>query len=369
MATRFYLPSSGTPPVTPGTPTGWTQTTGWAAFPAVTAKTDTGLFNGSAVTELVGTQLDRVYVSDPIPAQTVSGTFSMVLTTSESSSTGDLWLDVHIKIVSNNGATVRGTLYAGSTASAVSATVGDENEEMATSGQTRIKNAIALTSVVAQANDRIVFEIGAKASAAATRTSTRRYGDPIATADYALTSGLASSAGDPWIELSADVMSVGFAGSLSTSGSGTTSFGGVSNPAGSLSTSGSGTVGFGGAANPAGSLARTGSGALSLAASAVKAAGVLAVTGSGALTLSGKPAVNVDLARSGSGALTLVGLPAFSFTLVRTGSGTLTLVGRAIYRHQMWDGVKWTEIVPLVWDGGAWLTNVPVKLVAGLRSA
>lgn len=327
MATRFYLPSSGTPPVTPGTPTGWTQTTGWAAFPAPTVKTNTGLFNGSAVTELVGTQLDRVYISDPIGAQTISGTFSAVITTSESSSTGELWLDIHIKVISNNGATVRGTLYAGSTATAVSTTVGAENEEMATTGQSRIKDTIALTPVTAQANDRIMFEIGAKASAAATRTSTRRYGDPVATADFALASGLGSSAGTPWIELSADVMSQTFTDVLAADAVSSFTIGGTTTPAQSsiLAASASGSMAIAGTqlGTQLGTLPLAGAAALSIVGSEARNATIAAVALSGA-TMAALRQQNASIAAAASSGVAIGALRTQSGLWVAAAAGKLT---------------------------------------------
>lgn len=157
------------------------------------------------------------------------------------------------------------------------------------------------------------------------------------------------------------------AGTLAVTGSGSLSL--VGTIGGDLSRSGSGTLSFvRGPVAVSGALNVAGSGTLTFAVSSVRASGALVVAGVGALNLSGKPAVNVAFARSGVGTLTLAGTPRVTVGFARSGVGTLTLVGRAIYRHQVWRGDAWREIVPLVESSGGWL-NVPVKLVASLRGA
>jgi hypothetical protein len=208
MATRYYFPASGSPAVTPPTPTGWTVTTSFTTLPMSGTKTNTALANGSArskgSTAQPSTRLDRVYVGPQIGAQTITGTFSAVFMGAESGITDGSWLDIHIKIVSSDGQTVRGTLYAGSPANASGTGTGADNGEWPKTGSdaTRIKNALTLTSVTALNGDRVVIEMGWKAdSSSSAGTTYLRYGDPTATSDYALTGGLTTS-GTPWVELS-----------------------------------------------------------------------------------------------------------------------------------------------------------------------
>lgn len=212
MATRFYLPASGSPPVTPVLGSGWEQTTGWSALPTDVTKSNTALANGTARTKddtIAATdRLDRVYVtSQQLAAQTITGTFSMVQRGFESATANNAWLQVMIRVVSTDGQTQRGTLYAGSTATTQSATVGAENQEFQVSGNTatKIKNALAVSSVSAQAGDRITIEIGYRANnTTSTGSCTLRYGDPTGTADYALTADLTTDL-CPWVELSHNV--------------------------------------------------------------------------------------------------------------------------------------------------------------------
>lgn len=210
MATRFYLPASGTAAVSPAFGSGWNTTTGASRHPAVTAKSGTALANGTARTKVsqAGAQnvLDRQYVSAPLNAQTISGTFSAWVQGLESTTAADAWLQIVIRVVSGDGATQRGVLYAGSTATAVSATAGAENQEFGTALASRIKSALALTSVAAQAGDRLVIEVGYRAITANTNTATLRYGDPTGSTDPTLSAGSTSTTTPPYVELSQDLV-------------------------------------------------------------------------------------------------------------------------------------------------------------------
>jgi hypothetical protein len=215
MATRFYLPSSGGLPsgvadVTLGG--GWEINTGAVKLAAGRTKSNTPLANGDLRTKN-GTsnndRLDRVYVTEPLTAQTISGTFSMVIRGAESNLALNAWLQVMIRVVSGNGSTVKATLYAGSTATGVNTTnpTSAENSEFdqGTTLTTRIKSAIALSSYTCADGDRLSFEIGFRGSSTnTTYTVTLGYGDPTSTADLPLTAD-SPTAGVPWIELSRDL--------------------------------------------------------------------------------------------------------------------------------------------------------------------
>lgn len=211
MATRFYLPATGTAPVAITPSTLWEVTTTYGTLPTVLVKSNTALTNGTAraktATATVQDRLDRVYVSPPLAAQTISnaGTFSAVLRVIGSAASNDSWMNIILRVMSNDGTTERGVLYSGTAAGALSATAGAENQEIGTTLITRIKNAITLTnSVSVQNGDRIVIEIGFRQSTNNTNTVTYNYGDPSATADLALTAGTAT-ASVPWVELSQDL--------------------------------------------------------------------------------------------------------------------------------------------------------------------
>lgn len=212
MVTRFYLPSAGTAPVAVTPSAYWTVTTGFNSRPTDTVKTNTatgaGTANSKGSATVPSTRLDNQFISARrLTAQTIAiGTFSMVQRAVESVSTADAWLDVTIRVVSADGVTVRGTIYAGSANTVVSATSTAENFEIPTTSATATKSALATTAVTAQGGDRIVIETGYKSSTATTtNTCTFRTGDPSATADFALTVGLTTDL-CAWVELSATLV-------------------------------------------------------------------------------------------------------------------------------------------------------------------
>lgn len=207
MSARFYLPFGGTPPVTPTPSSQWVTTTSFVASPTGTAKTNTALTAGTARTHSatnLGRRLDRQFVSGQYGTGSVSGTFSAVVKGVESNALNNAWLDVVIRVVDSTGAVERGVLYAGSVNTTASATASAENFELPTTVATRIKNAITLSPVSMLNGDRIVFEVGAQYNITnnTTYTVTLTYGDPTATADYALTAALTTTL-CPWVELSA----------------------------------------------------------------------------------------------------------------------------------------------------------------------
>lgn len=208
MATRFYLPGSASvPPVDPSPGAIWDVTTGYDTRSTDTVKSNTAITTAARAkgsTVAWDDRLDVVFVSArQLAAQTISaGTFSMVARAVESATTGDFYLQTRIKVVSPDGSVERGDLFSGETLTAVVATVGARNEEFGTTSATRIKNAIATSAVTAQQGDRIVISVGARGGGTTSATTFNlRFGDPTATADFALTSGLTTDL-CPWVELS-----------------------------------------------------------------------------------------------------------------------------------------------------------------------
>jgi hypothetical protein len=153
MATRFYLPSSGDAAVSPAFDAGWEDTHEGQRYKLVTTKIS------SAMATHVFTDSDysdrdclfHQYVSDPIAAQTISAqTVKIQFRCYEDSALHDLYLSIGIRVVSNDGATVRGTILA----------VTRDATEAVVSTLTNRKITPTSTEVVAQSGDRIVIEIG-----------------------------------------------------------------------------------------------------------------------------------------------------------------------------------------------------------------
>lgn len=214
MATRFYLPASGTAPASPAFGSLWDLTTSATRCPLVTTPTNTALVMVSTDAETSTTNaidgLIRQYVSDVLPAGSISGTFSYVIGSVESANGANAFNQIRISVVSGDGSVERGVLYAGQT-DTVPGGADTPNQEFSTAGHlTRFISGAALSSVTAQSGDRIVVEIGARfANTSATSyTAELHIGDPTAGGDHALSSGVNTSL-RPWVEFSQNVFSSG----------------------------------------------------------------------------------------------------------------------------------------------------------------
>lgn len=196
MATRFYLQNTGAATVSPSFSAGWEQT-GEADRVKLENKLNTSIIStltdNSLVIPITTTQdiLNRQYVSDPLPSQTITGTFSLVVRCSENGLNANATLAVVAYVVSNDGGVSRGTLFS----------VFGTDTEFPTTAATRIVNAQTVSSIAAQAGDRIVVEIGLTATTPLSlEGGVQRFGTSAAS-DFALTSGLTTDL-NPWCEFS-----------------------------------------------------------------------------------------------------------------------------------------------------------------------
>src|SRR4051812_49084895 len=118
MATRFYLLGGAPqiPTLSPAFDSGWEQT-GNALRRNMTLKLKidsiTGALTNTPIIPITTTQdiLSNQWVSSPIPAQTISGTFSLILKCLEGSTNGNATLAVVLRVMSNDGSVSRGTLF------------------------------------------------------------------------------------------------------------------------------------------------------------------------------------------------------------------------------------------------------------------
>lgn len=202
--TRFYLPSSGSvsgvsPSFGPG----------WELNPPTRLKCVTSKINSSMSTVSRsdgGNQADdvdvgtRQYTSDPIAAQTISGTVKGQIRGFMNQSSSNYSPAIIIKVYSKNGTTLRGTLLSSFSDDASS------GHEFSSSTHTNRKfpdgGSASLTSVDAQEGDRIVIEIGARrnASGVSGRSFELVIGDNASSLlpeDTTTTTAL-----NPWIEFS-----------------------------------------------------------------------------------------------------------------------------------------------------------------------
>ena len=203
MATRFYMPSGGTPASTPTVRADWERSiASFTHWPAPRSKTNTALTNVAALFGSTATSQTcwRSFVTEALDVnQTINGTVSIVLAGLEGAAQEDAHLAFVLRVMQGDTSTERGLLLVQHAAAT----------EFTTAQQTRIFSTVALSSVSALAGDRIVMEVGIHGVTPANANNiTLRFGDPTGTADFALTSGLTTDL-VPWFELSTNVTFAG----------------------------------------------------------------------------------------------------------------------------------------------------------------
>jgi hypothetical protein len=205
MTTRFYLPSTGTAPLPAlAVNTNWELNNGLGRLPCYTTKQDKALFTNTRTWAATATQqwVWWQFQSLPLTAAynwTTADTVSMVIgKCGEQAAQTDTHLAYVVRIVSGDGATIRGVIglyHATST-----------EYDLIASASTRIHNArtSGATNFSSQVGDRIIIEIGLHGVTPTLSSVQMRIGDPTGTADFALTEGLTTDL-VPWVQLSRTV--------------------------------------------------------------------------------------------------------------------------------------------------------------------
>lgn len=203
MARRLYFSLSEAAAVTPAFDGGWEDTDSAISRSLITAKSGgESLGTGPQIAWTAGQDsLARQYVSPPLEgAQTISGTVKCQIAAREFANGDNSTSRLGLRVVSNDGNTVRGTLLAvanyGPTTEFIS-NVSRRNKTFA-DGDT-------LTSVNAEDGDRIVVEVGASDAAGTTPEALMGWGAPTGTNDYG-ENETETTALVPWIEFSADLV-------------------------------------------------------------------------------------------------------------------------------------------------------------------
>jgi hypothetical protein len=184
--TRYYMPSTGAAPVSPAFTGAWNSTVTMVRRKAVTARINSAMADHQITSGATAPEFHGLvqYVSDPIAAQTISGTVKGRIRASESGNSFDGTVAIGIYVYSNDGSTLRGTLFTMQAANSLVAGI----EFAATTLTNRAlmdvsENAtLTLSSVAASDGDRIVFEIGIRdEDAGTTRTARLNFGDDSGT--------------------------------------------------------------------------------------------------------------------------------------------------------------------------------------------
>lgn len=198
MATRFYLASTGSVPITPALSTNWWDNTANSRrlpmnlWPTGTAMTT---FNDDNMNATSSQWFGRTQFICPIPlaAQTIAATdtWQTVIRCREELSTDNIFLSGVVRIMSSDGSTERGRDGA------------DDAQEMATSLTAKQNSANTFPSITIQDGDYIVFEVGYDIeSTPSDADCAMSFGDDSGT-DLA---DLDTSAFNPWFEVSLDLI-------------------------------------------------------------------------------------------------------------------------------------------------------------------
>ena len=187
MATNLYICSTTTPEYTPTTIRGaWDATAGAVARGLSTQLLGAAMTTVAVAEAVATTDWDVLLlraVSAPIAADvTIEGTLTAILGLRESNAAADFFTHLHAYVTQGDTDTPRGTLLTDD----LGAT------EWPTTATGRTSGALALSAVDALAGDRIVIEIGYRAtnSSATSYTGTLNYGNPTGASE--LTAGSTS---------------------------------------------------------------------------------------------------------------------------------------------------------------------------------
>lgn len=196
--TRLYLPSTGTPSISPAFDSGWEKTSAAVRRSASISKIS------SAMTALnpgyTGTTGDdglvAQFVFGPIAAQTISGNVKAQIIATEGAFLSDYYPQMKVRVVSSDGLTVRGTLL----------DYHSYGTEFLSTATNKTWPSTALTSVVASQGDYVVVEIGYHWTSAFSSTAeSLRFGDD-GSADLPEDEVTTTATLNPWVEFDSYIL-------------------------------------------------------------------------------------------------------------------------------------------------------------------
>lgn len=207
--TTFYPSKAQVAPVTPPAPHAeWDKIGGAVSAKLITSRTDVGTDLSASVNDTSGTANVDVLllqlVSDPIAAGPIAGTLHAQFLASQTSLTSpNLRSQIIVRVISGDGATVRGVLYAGD----LETLIGTPTSEWGNFVNRAFPRGApaALTPVAAQAGDRILVEVGYRRHSTSPSgvTGYVYYGARSGGVD--LPENETATNGEPWIRFSDDL--------------------------------------------------------------------------------------------------------------------------------------------------------------------
>lgn len=205
----MYLPSGSVAAVSPAFDAAWNITSSATRRIALTATSGTPLANNSCGIAVSNGDncLAAQFVSAPLLGdQEISGTIKGQVGAREFTTALDAMAQLVVRVVSNDGSTVRGTLLSAQ-AEALSSEWATAASHVNRKFPLAALSPAALSTVNALDGDRLVFEIGAKVGAATGSATTLRFQDDQAS-DLPEDETTASGSANPWLELSGDLVFV-----------------------------------------------------------------------------------------------------------------------------------------------------------------
>ncbi len=178
MATIFYLPNTAnTSDLTPTVHANWDggqAPTNFARYNAVTVKNNTAHTNISTTVAAIVEECQLQFISLPIAAQTISGTVTVGIMQIVAT-IGAVFFGYNLWVCTSTG-TVRGVLLdrTANTGNAINSSLNYTHE---------LDSAVAISSVVCSAGDRVVIEIGYDVNNSTSKTMGCKIGDLTASSD------------------------------------------------------------------------------------------------------------------------------------------------------------------------------------------
>jgi hypothetical protein len=205
VATRWYFPAtaSNTTGLTPSFDAGWQTNSEAARAELATTKGSSAITAGTQIGPWTATAgqsaLDRQWIGPRLGAQTISGTFSLMLMVREFAGTDNVdQIHTGLFVVNSSGTKVHTLKAKGNSGTTL------EFVNNATHRSHTAANAVALTSYTCAAGDRIVVEIGyANSTAGTTPEASAKWGENATDATLGNNATTTDVAG--WIEFSANL--------------------------------------------------------------------------------------------------------------------------------------------------------------------
>lgn len=204
--TRLYFSSTDPSPISPSYSSEWEKTNNSDRLRCLTKPSNSAMSDKTSTNGNNGLDdndiLTRQYVSDPLKAQTISGTAIAQIRCQVTNTLANASPAILVKVVSGDGSTTRGTLFS-EFSDDISGSV--EFSSTMTNRTFPASGTATLSAVAAQLGDRIVVEIGCRynTTAGGTRTMTHSFGDN--SGSDLPENNTETNPFNPWIEFSQDI--------------------------------------------------------------------------------------------------------------------------------------------------------------------